>query len=65
MVFYGEMWTKLMKILEGTSIDFRERRLTKNYVWIGVLKKTGPRRHGKCEDWTRCEGRVLFVTDSI
>jgi len=54
-----------MKTLKGTGIDFRERRMTENYVWIKVLKKTGPNRQRKCEHWTRCEGRVLFVTDSI
>jgi len=55
-----------MRTLKRTSIDFRERRLTENYVWITVLKTTGPRRHRTCEEWTRCERRcclslILFV----
>jgi hypothetical protein len=49
-----------MRTLKGTSIDFHERRLTEDYLRIRFLKTTGPRRHRKCEDWTRCEGRVLL-----
>jgi hypothetical protein len=54
-----------MRILKANSIDVRERKLPENYVWIRMLKKTGLRRGRKCEDWTRCVRKVLFVTDSI
>jgi len=33
-------WTKLMRILKGTGIDWRERRLISNLysTWLRVLK---------------------------
>jgi hypothetical protein len=42
-------WTKLMQILKGTGIDWRERRLISNSAWLKVLKY----------DWTE-ERRVVW-----
>ena len=37
-VFDRVKWTKLMQILMGTGIDWRERRLIATCTWFRVLK---------------------------
>jgi len=54
-------WTKLMQILKGTVIDWRERRLISNLR----QSMTEPRADKKCEDWKRSQTRILFVTNSV
>ena len=59
-------WTKLVQILKGIGIDWRERRLiSKLYMEQKVKSTTGPRGDKKCADWKRSSTRMLFVTNSV
>jgi len=46
-------WTKLMQILRGTGIDWRERRLISNLYMARSESTSEPRGDKKCEDWKR------------
>jgi len=47
-------WTRLMQILKGNGIDWRERRLISNfYMARGVKSTTEQRGDKKCEEWKR------------
>jgi hypothetical protein len=47
-------WTKLMQILKGIGVDWRERRLiSKLYMETECQYTTGPRGDEEFEDWKR------------
>jgi len=46
-------WTKLMQILEGTGIDWHERRLISNWYMAQSVSMTEPWGDKRCEDWKR------------
>jgi hypothetical protein len=46
-------WTKVMQILKGIGIDWRERRLISKLYMEQCQNTTGPRGDKKCEDWKR------------
>jgi len=60
-------WTKLIQILKGTCIDWRERRLISNLYMAQSVKvrlNRGETRSVKI-DWKRSYTRMLFVTNSV
>jgi hypothetical protein len=46
-------WTKLMQILKGIGIDWRERRLISKLYMEECQNTIGPRGDEECEEWKR------------
>jgi hypothetical protein len=51
--FYRVNWTKLIQILKGIGIDWRERRLISKLHIEQCQNTTGPRGDEECDDWKR------------
>jgi len=58
-------WTKLMQILNGTGMDWRDGRLISKLYMERSVKMNWAKGGQMCEDLKSSSTRMLFVADSI